>query len=349
MARRRLHGALFSTSKVHSELLNDLALQANLRAATTDADQVLRNDGAGTAGRTGVAIRVDSNAQDVQFNNAIWYQINQSVFYKAVDAAVDISSECSTSAGDTVATSKTGAFWFYVDSAGAVDAESAATTQSYDSAVIALSQFSISSQTLPIADQCCVAVLTVTEGGSGAWTFGTDSITGETEIYHNVEGLPSIESEMASFALDANAATFTYGAATVVLASGVVVTLTGKANVVFNDTTTTANGKTAAYLLYALANDVEACVLLGSAYDNLQAAKDAVRDAAPNPLLPLLGVIYVTARSGTFVAATTKLDAAGIDTVFVTNGTGANRLEYGRSGGSQLTPVDDLQLPTGIV
>jgi hypothetical protein len=131
-----------------------------------------------------------------------------------------------------------------------------------------------------------------------------------------------------------------------VLGTGVRVVATGKANAVFNTTAAVAVGKTGAYLLYILADDSEACVALGSAYASLQAAKDAVRNHTPNPLMPLVGVIYVTARLVAFTPATTKLDVNGIDTEFVINGTGANKLEYGRSNGSQHTPIDDISMPS---
>ena len=347
MARRTEYGALFETTKTVIELHNDIARQLNVIEATAGANQVLSNTGAGTAGRTGCNIAVDSNANDVQFDIAFFYQVNGQKYYKAIDAAVDISAEC-VGAGDTIATSGDGTLWMFVNTAGTVDGDTAnGTAEDQASPILTLAQYSIASNTLPPgSDDVCVGCVQVTEGGSGAFTWGTGSITAEGETYYSFEGLPGIESQLASFALDAAAATFTYGAANIVLGSGVRVVATGKANAVFNTTAAVAVGKTGAYLLYVLANDVEACVALGSAYASLQAAKDAVRNHTPNPLMPLVGVIYVTARLVAFTPATTKLDVNGIDTEFVINGTGANKLEYGRSNGSQHTPIDDISMPS---
>jgi len=343
MARRTLYGGLWKTMLVVLEIVNDLVARTNTQEAEGGANQVLSNDGAGTAGRTGCNIAVDSNANDVQFDNAFFYQINGQKYYKAVDAAVDISAEC-VGAGDTIATSGDGTFWMFVNTAGAVDGDTAnGTAEDQASPIATLAQYSLGSNTLPPgSDDVCVGAVQVTEGGSGAFTWGTDSITAEGETYYSFEGLPGIESALASFALDAAAATITYGAATFVLGTGVRVVATGKANVAFNGTTAVAVGKTGAYLLYALADDTEILVTVGSAYDNLQAAKDAVRDLTPNPLMPVLGALYVTARLNTFTPGTTTLDLNGIDTTFVTYGTGTNKQEHGRDNGSMFTAIDDV-------
>lgn len=311
-------------------------------AMTASPNAALTAIAIGSDGRVGVGMAVDANPEDVQFNNAIHYQILGQWYFKDFDAAVDISAECA-GAGDTVTTSKAGALWMFIAADGSVDGETDKAAQDYASAVLALAQYSIATNTLPVASHVPVGVIQVTEGGSGAFTWGTDSITAETETYYSFEGLPGIESELASFALDAAAATFTYGAVTLMLGTGTRVVATGKANVVLNDATTTAIGKTAAYLLYVLADDTEACVLVGSAYASVQAAKDAVRDLAPNPLMPVVGAIYVTAEKIAFVAATTNLDAVGITTEFVTYGVGANRQEHGRSNGTTFTPIDDVK------
>ncbi|MCR4339255.1 MAG: hypothetical protein NUW01_05125 [Gemmatimonadaceae bacterium] len=328
----------------------DLPAAASLPAAVTDSapaamtaspNSTLTAQSLGSDGRVGVGMVIDATPADVQFNNAIFYQILGQEYFKDVDAAVDISAEC-VGAGDTIAISTAGALWMFVAADGTVDGETDKAAQDYASAVLALAQYSIATNTLPIANKVPVGVISVVEGGSGTFTWGTDSISDETEVFYSFEGLPGIESELASFALDAAAATFTYGAVTLVLGTGTRVAATGKANVVLNDTTTTALGKTAAYLLYVLADDVEACVLVGAAYASVQAAKDAVRDLAPNPLMPVVGAIYVTARKIPFIAATTNFDAEGIDTEFVTYGVGTNRQEHGRSNGTTFTPIDDV-------
>ena len=336
-----VHGRSGSGTSIQAAAVTASDVATITAAEATAGPAALTATATDSEGRVGVGMAVDASAQDVQFNNAIHYKIAGQTYYKDVDAAVDISAEC-VGAGDTVATSKAGALWMMVTTDGTVDGETDKAAQDYASAVLALAQYSIATNTLPVADHVPVGVIQVTEGGSGAFTWGTDSITAETETYYSFEGLPGIESAMASFALDAAAATITYGAVTFMLGTGVRVVATGKANVVFDDTTQVAVGKTGAYLLYALADDTEALVEVGAAYADLQTAKDAVRDLAPNPLMPLLGAIYVTARLNAFTPATTLLDLNGIDTEFVTYGVTTDRQEHGRSSGSTFTPIDEV-------
>ncbi len=323
------------------ELINDMALRLNTEGADDGRDQVTRNDAAGTQGRTGVNMVIHGSAEDVKFDNAAWYKIAGQDYYKAVDTAIDISVECA-GAGDTITAAKAGAMWMFVAADGTVDGETDKPAADYASVVIALAQYSIATHTLPVADHVPVGVIEVLESAGGGFTWGDDSISAETQVFHSFEGVPGIESAMASFALDAAAATITYGAVTFLLGTGVRIVATGKANVVFLGTTVVAVGKTGAYLLYALADDVETLVTATSTANDLQAAKDVVRDLAPNPLMPLLGVIYVTARLNAFTPGTTNLDLNGIDTEFVTYGAGTNRQEHGRSSGSTFTAIDEV-------
>lgn len=352
MARRYIRAANWSGTETLVELYNDVARQLNVYEASAGANQVLSNDSAeasGTAGRTGMDMVIHgSNAENVKMDNAFFFQFNGQKYYAALNSEFDTSG--STANTDTVTASGDGAFWVFVNTAGGFDAESNQTAQNFASPVEALSQYSIPTNTLPPGtDDVCVGVIGITEAAGGGFIFGPDSISAETQIFHSFEGLPGIESEMATFALDAAAATFTYAAADVVLGSGVRVVLSGKANVTFNSSTQVARGAVGAYLLYALADDTEACVTQSSTHADLQTAKDAIRDMTPNPLLPLIGVIYVVARKQAFTPNTTLLDATGIDTTFQIVGTGTNNLEYGRSNGSQHTPIDDIQTQEGIL
>lgn len=342
MARRRLYGALWRSFEVVLELINDLALQANTQEATEGANQVLSNDGAGTKGRTGVNMVIHgSNAENVKFDNAIFFQIAGQKYYDAVDTEVDTST--TTANTDTVTAVGDGAFWMFVNTAGAPDAESNQAAQNFASPIEALAQYSLATNTLPPGtDDVCVGVIGITEAAGGGFIFGPDSISAETEVFYSFEGLPGIESAMASFALDAAAATITYGAVTLLLGTGVRVVATGKANVAFNGTTQVAVGKTGAYLLYVLADDSEILLAATSTANDLQAAKDVVRDLTPNPLMPLVGVLYVEARLNAFTPGTTLLDLNGIDTTFVTYGAGTNRQEHGRDSGSTFTAIDEI-------
>ncbi len=343
MARRNLYGVLGNALLVVLEIINDLVLRTNTQEATEGANQVLSNTGAGTAGRTGVDMVIHGSSEDVKFDNAIFFQILGQKYYKAVDSAIDISGEF-VGTGDTISANGDGTMWVFVNTAGTVDGDTAnGTAENEASPIATLAQYSLGSNTLPPgSDDVCVGAIQVTETSADGFTWGNDSISTEGETFYSFENLPGIESAMASFALDAAAATITYGACDLVLGTGVRVVATGKANVAFNGTTQVAIGKTGAYLLYVLADDTEILVTVGSAYDDLQAAKDAVRDLAPNPLMPLVGVVYVTARLNAFTPGTTNLDLNGIGTTFVTYGTGTNRQEHGRDSGSTFTAVDEL-------
>jgi hypothetical protein len=343
MSQVTLYGNVADTVKKHSALLNDISDRLNTLAARYFTNQVLGNDAAGTAGKTGVSLDVDDGgAQDVEFNNGIFYQIDGQTYYKAADAAIDISAECA-GAGDTVTTSKAGAFWLFVDKAGNVDGDTAeGAAQAHASAVIALAQYSIAANTLPPVGDVAVGVISVVEGGSGTFTWGTGSITDETELYYSFQGLPSIESAIASFAAHSTATQIAYGAAVIVLGTGVRVTLTGKDGVSFAGTDSVAKGAVGAFGLYALADDTECLITLTAAATSLQNAKDFVRDLAPNPLMPLLGVVYVEATRAAFVAGTSVLTSAAYTVSYVTHGPGANQVELGRGISGEFTALDHL-------
>ena len=308
-----------------------IATLNELISDSKQADQVLRSATAGA----GVNLGVDANAEDIQTGNAVTIQHRGAEYQIAASAALDISA-AGTGAGDTVATSKAGSFWVAVDTGAQLDVESVAAAATYDTAIESLAAFSVSANTIPVAaDEVLVGVFTVVEGGSGAWTLGTDSITGETETYYSLWGRPRVDVAAASFALDAAAATFTYGAATLRLGTGVVVSATGKANVVIAGSNV-ADGAVGAWLFYVLADDSEHAVQLDATYTTLALAQVGVRDHNPNPLLPLVGVIYVANDSGAaFIPGTTLLDKSGITATFTKVGPGGDHLEVGRAALNQ--------------
>jgi len=324
---------LIDDHATYKSAVNDLVARVNqILVSDAFANTVLANDATGTAGLAGPSVAVDGvNPENVQFDNGIFYRVNGQTFYKGVDAEVDLSAEC-TGAGDTISTSGSGTLWLFVNPAGTVDCDTAnGTTENEASAIATLAQYSVATNTVPVgSDDVAVGVIQVTEGGSGAFTWGTDSITDETETYYSLQGLPGVETAMASFALDVGTPTFTYGAATVRLGTGARVALTGKANVTITGSNV-ADGNTGVWLFYALADDDELAVQLSAAEADLATAQATVRDHTPNPLLPLIGVIYVENASGVdFVPNTTNLDANNITATFTTLGPGTNQVEVGR-------------------
>jgi len=266
---------------------------------------------------TGVGLSVDANAQDFETDNAAFIRHKGVVFSLAAVGAFDWSAS-GTCAGDTVAQGKAGAFWVFGKTAGGLDVEDAAGNQSHDSEIEALAQYSKATNTLPpAAGDVPVGVITVVEGGSGVWTAGDDSISGETETFYDLLGWPAVESPCASLAIGGTASAVTYGAVTVRLGSGTRVAATGKANVALTGSNV-ADKKVGAWLLYVLADDSEYFMQLGAAYDSLTEAREAVAAHNVNPLLAHVATVYVENKSGaTFTTATTALNASGITTTLV--------------------------------
>lgn len=283
-----------------------------------------------TPAGAGAGFTDSSSAENAKSANAITIRHKGMPFAVAVDTDIDISAL--TGGGDTVAQSKAGIMWLFANTAGAFDAETDKAASAYDSLIEALAQYSVATNTLPPGtDDVPVGAVAVVEGGSGAFTWGTDSIATETETYYSFEGRPGVLVAAASFAADSSAATFTYGAVTVRLGTGTKVAATGKANVTISGSNV-ADGAVGAWLVYVLADDVEIAVQLGAAYATLAAAQAAVLAHNPNPLLPLIGVIYVENGSGaTFVPGTTNLDATGVTTTCTTIGPEGDHLEIGRA------------------
>lgn len=291
------------------------------------ADQVLPGAVAG--------LSVDgSNAENAETDNTIYIRHKGHAYRVPAIAELDISAL--SAGGATVATSSHGIAWVFANTAGAGDVEVDKNAQDYATAIEAWAAWLNAANTLPPGtDDVPIGAIHVLEGGSGAFTWGTDSLTTETEAYHDFFGLPGVETKVASFALDAAAATFTYGAGVIRLGTGTRVALTGKANVTIGGSSILA-GATGAYLVYALADDVELAQQIGAAYTSREAALAAIQSHRPNPMLPVIGIITIeNGSAATFVPGTTVLDAAGITATFTAIGPGADVLEMGREAMNQ--------------
>jgi hypothetical protein len=293
-----------------------LAANITFRGRSTPPDALTQVVPTGTT----AGLAPDVNPEDIQMANAVTLEVNgaPSVTPTKVDP-IDISALISAAA--TIGTSKYGALWVFQNEAGTADVDTDVTTSAHTSQIMALAQYSKPTRTLPpSAGMVPIGAVHVLEGGSGAFTWGTDSIAVETETYYNFFGLPEMLVRVASLALDAGAATFTYGAGTIRLGTGVRVALSGKANVTIAGTDIAA-GAVGAWLLYALADDVEYALQFGYAYPTLADAKAAVANHVKNPLLALFGAMYVVNGSAAvFDPGTTFLDATDIATTFETYG-----------------------------
>lgn len=287
----------------------------------------------------GAGLSVDTNAEDVETDNAVTIRVAGQNYEISAQSAIDISTK--TGAGNTIAQGKADAAWVFANPAGSIDVQSSITAAALQtSAIGGLARYSMATTTLPPTaigtNMIPIGVVSIVEGGSGTFTLGTDSLTAETEVYYDLKGRPVVITALASFAATGGAtATFAYGAGVVRLGSGTVVTLTGKTGVAFDalNATTVPAGKTGVWLLYTLADDVEIAMQLGGAgYASLADARAAVRAHNANPLLPVVGVIYIQNGSGAdFVPATTNLNVAGLTCTFDIVAAGTQFLGPGES------------------
>lgn len=289
-------------------ILRDLATELH-------ADKVLPHPASAVPHCT---LAIDANAENIQTGTAVIIRSDGRLYAVAADSEIDISAE--TAGGDTIADDSFGVIWVYGERGGDTDVETPAAAQDNASLIAALAQNMPSPPSAGAVPIGAVGIEVDTLGG--AFTIGTTSLADAavTDTYYSLFDLPGVLSAMASIALDAGAATFTYGAAVGRLGTGTVITITGKANAVLQPGTVAA-GKVGAWRLFALADDVEIAVPVGVAYDTLEEAKDGARQARRNPLLVELGRIFVeNDSSANFVGGTTALDAAGITTTFQTLG-----------------------------
>lgn len=324
------------------ELHDDAATNKTvLDELTSTINELITQFGADLVVPTGTVAGLDIddiNAENVETNNTIVIRHNGLYYTISATAEADISAL--SAAGATIAQAKHGIGWVFSNTAGTVDVEVDKDAQSYDTAIEAWSAYSTAANTLPPGtDDVCISAIHVEEGNSGTWTWGTDSISGETEAFHDFSGLPGIETALASFALEASSSTFSYGTATVRLGTGTRVAATGETGVTISGSNV-ATTKTGAWLFYLLADDTAHAEQLGAAYASLSAAQTAVRDHTPNPMLALAGVIYVqNDTAGDFVPGTTNLDATDITVTFTKIGPAANWLEFGRAALGQPNQV----------
>ncbi len=275
---------------------------------------------------TGVnaGLAVDANAFDIQMTNAVELFFRRNAEFPAKVDPIDISAVISAAA--TIDTNDFGVLWVFQKitgraETGVVAVDQDKTAADYTSAIAAWAQYSVASRTLPpSAHHVPIGAVLVNEGGSGSFTWGTDSITTETETYHDFEGVPEMLVQVATLALDGAAATFTYGGSGVIrLGDGTRVTLSGKTNVTIAGSNV-ADGAFGAWLFYALADDTELAIQLGNSYGSQADAQGALDNHVKNPYLALFGTLIVENQTGAnFVPGTTNLDDAtedGITTTF---------------------------------
>ncbi len=268
----------------------------------------------------GAVLARDGNVYDIQSTVVVPCNHAGAIVDHIPDAIADVSVLLGT--GKAITNAKSGVLWVYNRAGGAdliLAVSSAAEANATD--IAALAQPIPAPPAVGDVPLGCVMVTasaTWEWGSTGAGRLGTDS---SVDTFYDFLNPPTVLVEMASFALDASAATFTYGAANAVLGDGTQLVISGEANHVFpaGELDTIADNAVGAWVLYCLADNDAIPVQIGNAYEGLRAAKIAVENLRPNPLLVKLGEIYVTNASGAvFTPATTNLDATGITVEFVT-------------------------------
>ncbi len=269
----------------------------------------------------GVVIAKDANPEDIQTTVVIPINHGGTIVDHIPDAVAVVATQLGT--GKTIGSDSFGYMWVY-NRAGHADLQMTvpATVQAELTDIAALAQ---AIPAPPAVGDVPIGVIMI-EADTSIWewghaTNGEIDLDSDTATIYDFLGVPRVYVAMASFALDAAAATFTYGAANAYLGDGTQLVITGKANVAFpaGEVTAISNGDTGAFVLFCLADDDEIPLQIGAAYGGVVAAKTAVQDLRPNPLLVKLGEIYITNNSGAdFTPGTTNLDATGITVEFVT-------------------------------
>jgi hypothetical protein len=280
-------------------------------------DQVLPNGAVASLGP-------DTNAEDIQMGAAVQLVHRTQIVRPALVDPVVIDTLLVP--GGTIDVDDEGILWVFQqitggEEAGIVAVQVDKNAADYATPIEAWAQYSVATRVMPPREFLVpIGAVHVIEGGSGAFTWGTDSIAAETEAYHNFSGVPEVLVRAAALLLDVGAATFTYGAVKVRLGTGLLVTMTGKAAVTIAGTNVPI-GEFGAWLIYGLADDVELAVQLGFDYPTLADANAAIAHHRKNPMLAHIGSLTVENQAGgVFIPGTTLLDAASVTARFTTEG-----------------------------
>ena len=316
-----------SETRALKEEFNRMVLDLERMRAFTQGplDSVVNAEFVASAG---CGLAKHANPEDLLTATVVVVSYQGALISVAADAAAVVATILGT--GKTIGVDQFGVIWVFGNKTANIALAVPADAQTELTDIAALAQ---NMPDVPTEGDVPIAVLMI-EADSSAWEWGhidngEIDLDSDTATFFNLLNRPYLTSALASFALDAGAATFTYGAAVGVLGTGVALTITGKVNVAFpaGQVTAIVSGKTGAFILYALADDDEIPVQIGAAFDTIAAAKLAVDDLNPNPLLVELGRIYIENESGAdFVPGTTDLDVTGITVTFESAAVRASQL-----------------------
>jgi len=264
----------------------------------------------------------DGNAENVE-TNAITY-----VYYNGVVVAIAVDAELDTSVGVTassdVDTNDKGALWIYADAEAPTvctcEASHPGATSGETTAVGAL-RWLDADHYQRNAGEVPIAVVTLTEGGSGAFTWGADSISAETEAFVDFVGSPGVVTEVADIIVTAGASstTWAHGAGAVVLGDGSFVALTAQTALPVNNATAIANGAFGAFMLYVLSDGGAEALQIDADATTHDAALLECETEVGNPYLACIGYLIVENRSGSsFTPGTSDFNGSGITTTVYT-------------------------------
>jgi hypothetical protein len=278
----------------------------------------------------------DANAENVE-TNAIVY-----VRYNGVIVKIPADDELDTNVGvtgsSTVADTKYACLWIYADAeaptvctceASHPGASAAETTAIGGLRWLDSAHYQRNPGEIPIA------VVQIQEAGAEApFTWGTHSITAETEAYVDFVGSPGVVNDVAGIIVTAGGSTtWAHGIGGVVLGSGVYVALTAQTALpVASNKAAVATTKSCALMLYVLADGQAEALQISTADASHAAALATAKSEVGNPYLACIGYLIVDNASGAnFTPGTDAWNTSGVTTTIYTLGEGEDEQRMDQS------------------
>jgi hypothetical protein len=264
----------------------------------------------------------DVNPENVETNGIVYVRYNGCVVQIPADDELDTSLTCTGSS--TIGQSKKGALWIFADAESSAvctcEASHPGAASAETTAVGALRWLDANHyQRNP--GEIPIAVVTVTEGGSGPFTWGAHSISDETEAFIDLECNPGVVNDIAGLIVTAGASTtWAHGAGGIVLGDGTYVAMTAQtAQPVASNKAAIATGKSGALLFYCLSDGGSEALQISTADATHAAALATACAQVGNPYLACIGYLIVDNASGAnFTPGTTAWNTTGVTTTVYT-------------------------------
>ena len=267
----------------------------------------------------------DASGTDVE-TNAITY-----VRYNGVNVTIPIDIAILTDAGtigvtasSLVGQAKLGCLWIYAEALAAAtcgcEAGHPGATSAENTTAGAL-RWLDSDHYQRNAGEIPIGVVTLTEGGSGPFTWGTGDMTGETDAYVDLVCTPGVINDVADIIVTAgDNVTWAHGAGGVILGSGVYLPLTAQTALpVATNGAAIADGLSGALMLYVISDGVGEALQLSTADASHAAALATAQAEVGNPYMACIGFLIVDNASGAaFTPGTDGWADTGITTTIYT-------------------------------